>query len=27
VSITSKTAIKEVLVYNLQGRLLYQKKV
>lgn len=25
VSITSKTAIKEVLVYNLQGRLLYQK--
>lgn len=27
VAITSKTAIKEVLVYNLQGRLLYQKKV
>ncbi len=27
VSITSKTAIKEVLVYNLQGRLLYQKAI
>jgi hypothetical protein len=25
VAITSRTAIKEVLVYNLQGRLLYQK--
>lgn len=27
VAITSKTAIKEVLVYNLQGRLLYQKAI